>query len=114
MSTKKTALLLLLVMFIILILLKHSSTAVTRPFSSLEPKAVRKLSRETRPVAPGEFLSGGLYVQAPSCLVSPLLPVELCSGRPNCGATQSFGEKLRRRHDSFVGLTLLCSCSFAA
>ena len=30
-------------------LLKHSSTAVTRPFSSLEPKAVRKLSRETRP-----------------------------------------------------------------
>ena len=22
------------------------------------------------------------------------LPVELCSGRPNCGATQSFGEKL--------------------
>ena len=28
---------------------KHSSTAVTRPFSSLEPKAVRKLSRETRP-----------------------------------------------------------------
>ena len=30
-------------------MLKHSSTAVTRPFSSLEPKAVRKLSRETRP-----------------------------------------------------------------
>ena len=28
---------------------KHSSTAVTRPFSSLEPKAVRKLSRETWP-----------------------------------------------------------------
>ena len=28
---------------------KHSNTAVTRPFSSLEPKAVRKLSRETRP-----------------------------------------------------------------
>ena len=28
-------------------------------------------------------------------------PVELRSGRPNSGATQSFGEKLRLRHDSF-------------
>ena len=27
-------------------------------------------------------------------LFSFTLPVELCSGRPNCGATQSFGEKL--------------------
>ena len=36
-----------------------------------------------------------------SCPVSPVLPVELCSGRPNCGATQSFGEKLCLRHDSF-------------
>ena len=26
-------------------------------------------------------------------LFSFTLPVELCSGRPNCGATQSFGEK---------------------
>ena len=43
--------------------------------------------------APGEFLSGGFYVQAPF-LFSFTLPVELCSGRPNCGATQSFGEKL--------------------
>ena len=42
-------------------------------------------------IAPGEFLSGGFYVQAP---FSFTLPVELCSGRPNCGATQSFGEKL--------------------
>ena len=42
-------------------------------------------------IGPGEFLSGGFYVQAP---FSFTLPVELCSGRPNCGATQSFGEKL--------------------
>ena len=35
---------------------------------------------------PGEFLSGGFYVQAPF-LFSFTLPVELCSGRPNCGAT---------------------------
>ena len=44
-------------------------------------------------IAPSEFLSGGFYVQAPF-LFSFTLPVELCSGRPNCGATQSFGEKL--------------------
>ena len=34
-------------------------------------------------------------------LFSFTLPVELCSGRPNCGATQSFGEKLCLRRDSF-------------
>ena len=45
-------------------------------------------------IAPGEFLSGGLFVQAPCLFSFTLLPVELCSGRPNCGATQSFGEKL--------------------
>ena len=44
-------------------------------------------------IAPGEFLSGGFYVQAPF-LFSFTLPVELWSGRPSCGATQSFGEKL--------------------
>ena len=38
-------------------------------------------------IAPGEFLSGGFYVQAPF-LFSFTLPVKLC------GATQSFGEKL--------------------
>ena len=44
-------------------------------------------------IAPGEFLFGGFYVQAPF-LFSFTLPVELCSRRPNCGATQSVGEKL--------------------
>ena len=34
-------------------------------------------------------------------LFSFTLPVELCSGRPNCGATQSFGENL----------VLYCLCS---
>ena len=43
-------------------------------------------------IAPGEFLSGGLYVQAPVQFHPN--PVELCSARPNCGATQSFGENL--------------------
>ena len=34
------------------------------------------------------------YLQAPCLFSFTFLPVELCSGRPNCGATQSFGEKL--------------------
>ena len=45
-------------------------------------------------IAPGEFLPGGLFVQAPCLFSFTLLFVELCSGRPNSGATQSFGEKL--------------------
>ena len=45
-------------------------------------------------IAPGKFVSGGLFVQAPCLFCFTLLPVELCSGRPNCGATQSFGGKL--------------------
>ena len=54
-------------------------------------------------IAPAEFLCGGLFVQAPFLLVSPVLPVELCSGRPNCGTTQV----ARRKVDAGSS----CDCS---
>ena len=41
-------------------------------------------------------------------LFSFTLPVELCSGRPNCGATQSFGEKLTHLRPKLIPSKLKC------
>ena len=57
-------------------------------------------------IAPGEFLSGGLLVQAPSCIVSPVPPSSSAPEGPIVARLRSLGRKVNTELPQYPELRL--------